>query len=79
MKTIRPGKKACYLQNVVGLPVFIGFYPLKSAGWGINNELRQIDAFWFRQALHRTKPLPKHIIKKHWERKYGKNAYYGQE
>ena len=25
-----------------------------------------------------TKPLPDHIIKKHWERKHGPNAYYGQ-
>jgi len=25
-----------------------------------------------------AKPLPEHIIKKHWERKHGKNAYYGQ-
>ncbi|MDR0524466.1 MAG: L-ribulose-5-phosphate 4-epimerase AraD [Spirochaetaceae bacterium] len=23
-------------------------------------------------------PLPEHILKKHWERKHGKNAYYGQ-
>ncbi|MCL2264696.1 MAG: L-ribulose-5-phosphate 4-epimerase AraD [Treponema sp.] len=26
-----------------------------------------------------TKPLPDHLIKKHWERKHGDNAYYGQE
>ena len=26
-----------------------------------------------------TKPLPEHIIKKHWERKHGPNAYYGQK
>jgi L-ribulose-5-phosphate 4-epimerase len=26
-----------------------------------------------------AKPLPEHIIKKHWERKHGKNAYYGQK
>ena len=26
-----------------------------------------------------TKPLPEHIIKKHYERKHGKDAYYGQE
>jgi len=25
-----------------------------------------------------TKPLPEHIIKKHWERKHGPEAYYGQ-
>ena len=25
-----------------------------------------------------TKPLPEHIIRKHWERKHGKDAYYGQ-
>ena len=25
-----------------------------------------------------AKPLPDHIIKKHWERKHGANAYYGQ-
>ena len=25
-----------------------------------------------------TKPLPEYIIKKHWERKHGPNAYYGQ-
>ena len=25
-----------------------------------------------------TKPLPEHIIKKHWERKHGPSAYYGQ-
>ncbi|MDR0584704.1 MAG: L-ribulose-5-phosphate 4-epimerase AraD [Treponema sp.] len=25
-----------------------------------------------------TKPLPEHIIKKHWERKHGPDAYYGQ-
>ncbi|MCL2808564.1 MAG: L-ribulose-5-phosphate 4-epimerase AraD [Treponema sp.] len=25
-----------------------------------------------------TKPLPEHIIKKHWFRKHGKDAYYGQ-
>ena len=24
-------------------------------------------------------PLPEHIIHKHWERKHGKNAYYGQK
>jgi len=23
-------------------------------------------------------PLPEHIVKKHWERKHGQNAYYGQ-
>jgi L-ribulose-5-phosphate 4-epimerase len=23
--------------------------------------------------------LPEHIIRKHWERKHGKNAYYGQK
>jgi len=26
-----------------------------------------------------AKPLPEHIIKKHWERKHGTNAYYGQK
>lgn len=26
-----------------------------------------------------TRPLPEHIIKKHWERKHGENAYYGQK
>jgi L-ribulose-5-phosphate 4-epimerase len=26
-----------------------------------------------------AQPLPTHIIKKHWERKHGKNAYYGQD
>ena len=26
-----------------------------------------------------VKPLPEHIIKKHWERKHGLDAYYGQE
>ena len=26
-----------------------------------------------------AKPLPEHIIKKHWERKHGANAYYGQK
>jgi L-ribulose-5-phosphate 4-epimerase len=25
-----------------------------------------------------VKPLPEHIIRKHWERKHGVNAYYGQ-
>lgn len=25
-----------------------------------------------------AKPLPEHIIKKHWERKHGEDAYYGQ-
>jgi len=25
-----------------------------------------------------AKPLPEHIIRKHWERKHGKDAYYGQ-
>jgi L-ribulose-5-phosphate 4-epimerase len=25
-----------------------------------------------------VKPLPEHIIKKHWERKHGPEAYYGQ-
>ena len=25
-----------------------------------------------------TDPLPEHIIRKHWERKHGPNAYYGQ-
>ncbi|GHV92658.1 L-ribulose-5-phosphate 4-epimerase [Spirochaetia bacterium] len=25
-----------------------------------------------------AEPLPPHIIRKHWERKHGKNAYYGQ-
>ena len=25
-----------------------------------------------------TKPLPAHIIRKHWERKHGPDAYYGQ-
>ena len=25
-----------------------------------------------------AKPLPDHIINKHWERKHGANAYYGQ-
>jgi L-ribulose-5-phosphate 4-epimerase len=25
-----------------------------------------------------TKPLPEHIIRKHWERKHGPDAYYGQ-
>jgi L-ribulose-5-phosphate 4-epimerase len=25
-----------------------------------------------------AQPLPEHIVKKHWERKCGKNAYYGQ-
>ena len=25
-----------------------------------------------------SSPLPEHIIKKHWERKHGKDAYYGQ-
>jgi L-ribulose-5-phosphate 4-epimerase len=27
----------------------------------------------------RAKPLPQHIIRKHWERKHGTNAYYGQQ
>jgi L-ribulose-5-phosphate 4-epimerase len=26
-----------------------------------------------------TPPLPDHIIRKHWERKHGPNAYYGQK
>jgi L-ribulose-5-phosphate 4-epimerase len=26
-----------------------------------------------------TKPLPEHIIRKHWERKHGPDAYYGQK
>jgi L-ribulose-5-phosphate 4-epimerase len=26
-----------------------------------------------------VKPLPEHIIRKHWERKHGPNAYYGQK
>ncbi|MDR1902985.1 MAG: L-ribulose-5-phosphate 4-epimerase AraD [Treponema sp.] len=26
-----------------------------------------------------AKPLPGHIIRKHWERKHGANAYYGQQ
>jgi len=26
-----------------------------------------------------SKPLPDHIIKKHWERKHGPDAYYGQK
>jgi L-ribulose-5-phosphate 4-epimerase len=26
-----------------------------------------------------VKPLPRHIIRKHWERKHGANAYYGQQ
>jgi L-ribulose-5-phosphate 4-epimerase len=25
-----------------------------------------------------AKPLPEYITKKHWERKHGKQAYYGQ-
>jgi L-ribulose-5-phosphate 4-epimerase len=25
------------------------------------------------------KPLPEHIVRKHWERKHGPNAYYGQK
>jgi L-ribulose-5-phosphate 4-epimerase len=25
-----------------------------------------------------AQPLPEHIIMKHWERKHGPNAYYGQ-
>jgi L-ribulose-5-phosphate 4-epimerase len=25
-----------------------------------------------------TPPLPEHIVRKHWERKHGANAYYGQ-
>ena len=24
-------------------------------------------------------PLPEHIIRKHWERKHGPHAYYGQK
>jgi len=27
----------------------------------------------------RAEPLPEHIIRKHWERKHGPNAYYGQK
>ena len=27
----------------------------------------------------RSNPLPEHIIKKHWERKHGPDAYYGQK
>ena len=23
-------------------------------------------------------PLPEHVLRKHWERKHGPNAYYGQ-
>jgi len=26
-----------------------------------------------------AKPLPEHIVQKHWERKHGQNAYYGQK
>jgi len=26
-----------------------------------------------------VKPLPEHIINKHWQRKHGKDAYYGQK
>jgi len=26
-----------------------------------------------------AEPLPEHVTNKHWERKHGKNAYYGQE
>ena len=26
-----------------------------------------------------TKPLPEHVIRKHWERKHGPGAYYGQK
>jgi len=27
----------------------------------------------------KTPPLPEHLIRKHWERKHGPNAYYGQK
>jgi L-ribulose-5-phosphate 4-epimerase len=27
----------------------------------------------------RAEPLPEHIMRKHWERKHGANAYYGQK
>ncbi|GHV12329.1 L-ribulose-5-phosphate 4-epimerase [Spirochaetia bacterium] len=27
----------------------------------------------------KAKSLPEHLIRKHWERKHGKNAYYGQK
>jgi L-ribulose-5-phosphate 4-epimerase len=26
----------------------------------------------------RAEPLPEHVTRKHWERKHGKTAYYGQ-
>jgi L-ribulose-5-phosphate 4-epimerase len=26
-----------------------------------------------------ARPLPEHIIRKHWERKHGPDAYYGQK
>jgi hypothetical protein len=26
-----------------------------------------------------AKPLPEHIIRKHWDRKHGPGAYYGQK
>ena len=35
-------------------------------------------AFLTKNLVPRAEPLPDHLIRKHWERKHGKNAYYGQ-
>jgi L-ribulose-5-phosphate 4-epimerase len=40
-------------------------------------EICKIALFTITVNPH-VKPLPEHIIKKHWERKHGKDAYYGQ-
>jgi ribulose-5-phosphate 4-epimerase/fuculose-1-phosphate aldolase len=35
-------------------------------------------AFITRSLDPQAGPLPKHLVSKHFERKHGKNAYYGQ-
>ncbi|MBN2710204.1 MAG: L-ribulose-5-phosphate 4-epimerase [Calditrichaceae bacterium] len=55
----------------------------KSAADAVNNSLvlEKIAkmAWGVRQLNDEAKPLPDYILKKHYERKHGKHAYYGQK
>ena len=35
-------------------------------------------AFITQTLAPQAMPLPEHLVRKHYERKHGKNAYYGQ-
>ena len=78
----------CQRKNILHMPMVLvaGHGPFT---WGKNSAQSVYHAAVLEEVCKMAylslalnpdlKPLPEHIIRKHWERKHGSNAYYGQK